>query len=84
MIPYLCDVIEGFSEKIGTTYASPAADHLFQIRDEKEVKFLSKEKAREFHRVTAQLLFLSYRAQQDIQTAVSFLNSRVRKPDEDD
>ena len=56
MIPYLCNVIEGFSERIGTTYASPAADHLFQIQDEKDKKILGKEKAREFYRVTAQLL----------------------------
>ncbi len=62
MILYLYGLLEGFSEKIGTTYATPAADHLFQIRDNKEAKFLSKEKARELHRVTAQLLFLRYRA----------------------
>ncbi len=65
MIPYLCGLLEEISDKIGTTYLTPATDHLFQIRDKKEAKFLIK-KAREFHRVTTQLLFLSYRAQQDI------------------
>ncbi len=35
MIPYLCGGLEGFSENIGTTYATPAVDHLFQIRDKK-------------------------------------------------
>ena len=38
----------------------------------------------QFHRVTAQLLFASSRARRDIQTTVSFLTSRVQKPDEDD
>ncbi len=34
--------------------------------------------------MTTQLLFLSYQAQQYIQTTVAFLTSRVKKPDEDD
>eukprot|EP00804_Cyclotella_cryptica_P030535 CCRYP_020167-RA/>CCRYP_020167-RA protein AED:0.47 eAED:0.47 QI:0/-1/0/1/-1/0/1/0/307 len=38
----------------------------------------------QFHRTTAQLLFLSTRARKDIQTAVSFLTTRVKRPDEDD
>ncbi len=31
-----------------------------------------------------QLIFISYRARRDIQTAVSFLTLRFKKPDEDD
>jgi hypothetical protein len=34
--------------------------------------------------MTAQLLFLSKRARPDIQTAVAFLCTRVKSPDEDD
>lgn len=37
-----------------------------------------------FHSFTASLLFLSQRARRDIQTAVSFLTTRVKRPDEDD
>jgi hypothetical protein len=37
-----------------------------------------------FHHHTAKLLFLSKRARPDIQTAVTFLTTRVREPDEDD
>ena len=37
-----------------------------------------------FHHTTAQLLFLSSRARRDIQTAVAFLTTRVKAPDEDD
>ncbi len=32
----------------------------------------------------AQLLFMSTRARQDIQTAVAFLTTRVKNPDEND
>ena len=41
-------------------------------------------KAQEFHHITAQLLFLSARARRDIQVAVAFLTTRVKKPDTDD
>eukprot|EP00957_Ditylum_brightwellii_P196841 14997558-Ditylum_brightwellii.AAC.1 len=40
--------------------------------------------ARWFHTNTAKLLFLCKRARQDIQTAVAFLTTRVKQPDEDD
>ena len=61
--------------------ATPAADHLFSVRDAEEAKYLPEEKAITFHHNTAQLLFLSSQARRDIQTAVSFLTTRVKKPD---
>ena len=45
---------------------------------------LCKEMASQFHRTTAQLLFLCLRACPDIQTAVSFFTTRARNPDMDD
>ena len=54
------------------------------MRDESEAKFLPEEQAVMFHHSVAQLLFLSMRARRDIQTAVLFLTTRVKKPDEDD
>ena len=84
MIPYTGKVIQEFPEKIIGTAASPAADHLFQIRDKSDAKYLPEELAMAFHRTTAQLLFMSARARWDIQTAVAFLCTRVKKPDEDD
>jgi hypothetical protein len=47
-------------------------------------KVLPEEQVMVFHRATAQLLFLSARARQDIQLATAFLTMRVRSPDEDD
>jgi len=37
-----------------------------------------------FHHTVAQLLFMATRARRDIQTAVAFLTTRVKNPDEDD
>ena len=70
-------------EDLGVAAATPAAEHLFQVRDEIEAKYLSEEKAREFHHITAQLLFLSDCARRDIQVTVAFLTTRVKKPDTD-
>jgi hypothetical protein len=47
-------------------------------------KFLSAEKAEQFHHSVAQLLFVCGKVRRDIQTAVAFLTTRVKKPDEDD
>jgi len=66
----------------GGAFKTPAAAHLFQI-DENGVK-LTDDLAEIFHRVVAQLLFLTQRARPDIGTAVSFLMTRVREPDTDD
>ena len=61
---------------------TPAAVHLFNIND--GANKLPEEKAQLFHHVVAQLLYLCRRSRQDIQTAVAFLCTRVKNPDEDD
>jgi Reverse transcriptase (RNA-dependent DNA polymerase) len=61
---------------------TPAANHLFTVNPNS--KPLSTERADLFHRMTAQLLYLCKRARPDLQTAVSFLTTRVQKPDDDD
>jgi hypothetical protein len=57
---------------------------LFEIRDDEEAKKLNKEQALAFHHTVAQLLFMATRARRDIQTAVAFVTTRVKSPDEDD
>ena len=84
MIKYIDKIFKGFSEDIGSPVADPAAAHLFTIREEGHDKYLPEEKAQEFHTIVAQLLFLSGRARRDIQVAVAFLTTRVKKPDIDD
>eukprot|EP00804_Cyclotella_cryptica_P005871 CCRYP_000147-RA/>CCRYP_000147-RA protein AED:0.12 eAED:0.13 QI:0/0/0/1/0/0/3/0/1214 len=82
MSGYTKEVIDGFPEVIEGTAATPAADHLFQTRE--DGKKLPEEQAAAFHGTTAQLLFLSGRARRDIQTAVAFLTTQVKQPVEDD
>ena len=66
-----------FPEEVGTsTTATPAANHLLQVRNVKEVKLI--------HHTIAQLLFMNRRACRNIQTAVAFISMRVKSPDEDD
>jgi hypothetical protein len=84
MITYLKNVISKFPEIITGKSATPAADHLFTIRDEKEAKPLDEEQALAFHHTVAQVLFMAARVRRDIQTAVAFLTTRVKNPDKDD
>ena len=62
--------------------STPAANHLFQVN--KDAQKLDQATADLFHRITAQLLYLGKRARPDLQTAVSFLTTRVTSPDQDD
>ena len=62
MFQYLDGIIDEFPEFIMRKAATPAADHLFSVRDADEAKYLPEEKAIAFHHTTAQLLFLSSRA----------------------
>ena len=82
MCKYLSSIIADFPEQITGVSATPAADHLFKVRE--DGKKLSEEQADAFHHTVYQLLFAANRARQDIQTAVSFLTTRVQAPDEDD
>ena len=75
-------IIADFPEQITGVSATPAADHLFKVRE--DGKKLSEEQADAFHHTVYQLLFAANRACRDIQTAVSFLTLRVQAPDEDD
>ncbi len=84
MVGYFKDLIEGFPELIVGKAATPAGDRLFDTRDEKEARLLEEERAITFHHTTGQLLFMTTRACRDIQTAVAFLTTRVKVPDEDD
>ena len=63
---------------------TPAANHLFKIRDEAECVPLDEKKKATFVRLVMQALYLSQRARPDIRTAVSFLSTRLQRPDKDD
>ena len=82
MWDYLRKVIKEFPEEITGVCATLAGDYLFKVRD--DGKKLNEEQAEAFHHTVYQLLFAANRARRDIQTAVSFLTTCVRDPDEDD
>lgn len=81
---YTLVIINTFPEAIVVTSVTPAANHLFKTRVEVEARKLPEEQVAVFHRTIAQLLFLSGRARQDIQTAMAFLTTWEKGPDEDD
>lgn len=84
MITYLKNVISKFPVMITGKSATPAAEHLFTIREDKDARPLNEEQALAFHHTVAQLLFMATRVRRDIPTAVAFLKTRVKNPDEDD
>jgi hypothetical protein len=80
---YIGTVLKDFPAAITSTSPSPAADHLFKVRDQSEARLLPESQAVAFHHTVAQLLFMS-KCRRDIQLAVAFLTTRVKSPDEDD
>jgi hypothetical protein len=79
---YVSKIIEDFPEEIVGKSFTPAGYHLFKIRE--DGRKLDNEMADTFHHTVYQLLFAANHAHRDIQTAVSFLITRVQAPDEDD
>jgi hypothetical protein len=84
MWDYLGRVIKEFPEEITGTCATPASDHLFKLHEDGSGRKLTEELVDAFHHMVYQLLFTANRARRDIQTAVSFLTTPVKAPDEDD
>jgi hypothetical protein len=79
---YIEEAIETFGEDVSTNVSSAAAKKLFEINPATEV--LDTERADIFHSVVAKLLWVEKRSRPDIETAISFLCTRVFKNDEDD
>jgi hypothetical protein len=53
MMEYIKNIIKDFPEEIAGAKTSPAADHLFTVRDPSLAKVLPEEQAMAFHRTTA-------------------------------
>jgi hypothetical protein len=83
MDDYVDNILLEAREDMEGVATSPAAEHLFKVNDT-DPDGLSEKDAQYFHTMTAKLLFLSKRARPDLQQAVAFLTTRVRKPDLDD
>ena len=86
MIKYLQKVEDKFPELILGTVKSLAGEHMFYVCKDTDPQnqYLEEKRGLQFHRVVAQIFFVSSRARHDIQKTISLLTSRVRKPDEYD
>ena len=73
---------ESFPGKDTAVATTPAALHLFEVRD--DAKIFEEEKAILHHNLVARGSFLCKRARPDISTAIAFLSTRVSQPDVDD
>ena len=84
MLPYMQEIISEYTKysNDSKTAVTPVADHLFKI--DKDAMKLDKEMGKVFHNFVAKCLFATKKARPDIHTAVAFLTTRVREPDEDD
>ena len=82
MIDYIKSMLSELPKDMDGTAPTPAASHLFEV-DESATK-LDEDVSIMYHHNTARLLFLCKRARPDTQTAVAFLSTRVKSPDNND
>ena len=82
MREYIETILEDLPSEYDGDAVTPAASYLFEINE--VCNKLNSVEAEMFHHVVAQLLFLCKRGRPDIQTAIAFLTTRVKEPDEDD
>lgn len=83
MIDYIKAVLHDVPKDMCGKVVTLATSYLFQVNTKNPI-YLGEENAEVYVRMVMQLLFLSQRACPDIHPAVSFLNSRLLQPDEDD
>lgn len=83
MTEYIRMVLNNALDDMKGKDATPAANHLFIMNNE-DPKLLECKDAKLFVHLVMQLLYLSQHACPDIQTAMSFLCSRLKCPDQDD
>lgn len=83
MVEYIKTMLADLPPDMDGTAVTPAANHLFDVNG-KDPVLLPEARSMFFHHNVAKLLFLCKRARPDIQTAVAFLTTRVKSPDEDD
>jgi len=79
MYDYIHNMLNELPPDMDGGATTPAANHLFSVNQ--EAQKLNEKSAEMFHHNVAKLLYLCKRARPDIQTAVAFLTTRVKKPD---
>ena len=82
MTDYVDGLLNEMTDDMKGVAVTPAASHLNEVNDNAEK--LSDTMRDTFHHLTAKILYLSKQARPDLQTAVSFLTTRIIQPDIDD
>jgi hypothetical protein len=82
MPDYINGILEEAPTDMAGTDVTPASNNLFTVR--KGTDKLDDKDAITYHHLTAKMLYLCKRARPDLQTAISFLTTRVTRPDKDD
>ncbi|GAX11354.1 hypothetical protein FisN_22Lu047 [Fistulifera solaris] len=83
MTEYVQNIIDELPPEMIGHASTPAAAHLFEVNTEDPV-LLNEEDRERFVHLVAKMLYLCKRARPDLQTAIAFLCTRVKAPDEDD
>ena len=78
----ISEAIEWFGDQITEKPVTPANKNLFSSAKNSEE--LNDQKSETFHSIVAKLLYITKRARPDIETAVSYLCTRVSKSTQDD
>ena len=82
---YVDETISELPTKMIGESTMPASNHLFEFLDNNDANQLLKpELSEEFHHSVAKTLFLSKRTRPNLQTAVAFLTTSVKLPNNDD
>ena len=88
MYDYIDGIIKNADQiyKDGSGSATPASDHLYEIRDvdSEDYEPLSEDERKKYHTITAQCLYLSKRDRPDLQQLIAFNCTRVNNPTKDD
>ena len=82
MFDFIDKMLEDLPDDMDGTVRTLAAEHLFTVNS--TPKPLPEDTTIMFHHNVAKLLFLCKRAWPDLQTAVAFLSTQVKSPDEYD
>ena len=82
MMEYLYEVLVDLPREFDGEASTPAASHLFDVDEDSPL--VSEDRAQFFHTYVAKTLFVCKRVRPDLQTAVSFLCTRVKHCTEED
>ena len=82
MASYLREAINESGMNIARTATTPATHNLFEIGESAQP--LQRDEADTFRRIVCKLLYVGIRARSDILTALSYLTTRISKPNSHD